>query len=149
MVVVLTRRIRTPRHCTSHRQAERRLIRKALAVFPRCYSPPPTRVSMENKAVWLDGPGKTPRVASAPTPEPGPGELLLKVGTHRPLRSYDFCVFVHMRRELNMIPQVKAVAVQPGEWKIQAGLIPVPLTYPAIIGRMQRGDPNPGNRVDF
>ncbi|KIW11759.1 hypothetical protein PV08_09031 [Exophiala spinifera] len=62
---------------------------------------------MANKAVWLQGPGKEPQVISAPLPKPGSGELLLKV---------------------------KGIAVQPGEWKIQAGLIPVPLSYPTIIG---------------
>ncbi|KAK5991695.1 Trans-enoyl reductase himH-like protein [Cladobotryum mycophilum] len=62
---------------------------------------------MANRAVWLDGPGQEPRVDSAPTSEPGEGELLIRV---------------------------KAVPVQPGEWKIQAGLIPVPLRYPTVIG---------------
>lgn len=28
-----------------------------------------------------------------------------------------------------------AVPVQPGEWKIREGLIPIPLKYPTIIGR--------------
>ncbi|KAH8879482.1 GroES-like protein [Thozetella sp. PMI_491] len=60
-----------------------------------------------NQAVWLDGPGKAPRIDSAPMPEPDIGQLLVRT---------------------------QAVAVQPGEWKIQAGLIPVPLTYPTIIG---------------
>jgi NADPH:quinone reductase-like Zn-dependent oxidoreductase len=31
--------------------------------------------------------------------------------------------------------QVKAVAVQPAEYKIQEGLLPFPLKYPTIIGR--------------
>ncbi|KIW10748.1 hypothetical protein PV08_10047 [Exophiala spinifera] len=60
---------------------------------------------MENKAVWLAGPGKPPRISSAPTPKPGPGDLL-----------------------------VKGVAVQLGEWKIQAGLTSATLTYPTMIG---------------
>ncbi|KAH8811095.1 chaperonin 10-like protein [Xylogone sp. PMI_703] len=61
----------------------------------------------ENRAVWLDGRGREPRVGPGPVPEPGEGQLLIKT---------------------------KAVAVQPGEWKIQAGIIPIPLTYPIIIG---------------
>ncbi|RYP43574.1 hypothetical protein DL770_011569 [Monosporascus sp. CRB-9-2] len=62
---------------------------------------------MENKALWLDGPGKVPRVGPAPVPEPGENELLVRT---------------------------KAVPAQPGEWKVQAGLIPIQLRYPAIIG---------------
>ncbi|KAL6401374.1 hypothetical protein AUP68_15243 [Ilyonectria robusta] len=62
---------------------------------------------MDNKAVWLNGPGTVPFVGPAPVPEPGEGQLLVRV---------------------------KAVAVQPGEWKIQAGIIPIPLKYPTIIG---------------
>ncbi|KAJ4245519.1 hypothetical protein NW762_014028 [Fusarium torreyae] len=62
---------------------------------------------MENKAFWLNGPGTLPHVGAAAVPVPSEDELLV---------------------------QVKAVAVQPGEWKIQAGLIPIPLNYPAVIG---------------
>ncbi|KAJ5620144.1 chaperonin 10-like protein [Penicillium lagena] len=62
---------------------------------------------MENKAVWLNNPGEDPVIDTAPFPEPGENQLLVKT---------------------------KAVAVQPGEWKLQAGIIPIPLKYPAIIG---------------
>ncbi|KAF4948225.1 hypothetical protein FSARC_13791 [Fusarium sarcochroum] len=62
---------------------------------------------MQNKAVWLNGPGIPPHVGPAQVSDPSEDELLILV---------------------------KAVAVQPGEWKIQAGLIPVHLDYPAIIG---------------
>ncbi|KAJ3542793.1 hypothetical protein NM208_g399 [Fusarium decemcellulare] len=62
---------------------------------------------MDNKAFWLNGPGIPPHVGPAPVPDPSVDEVLI---------------------------QVKAVAVQPGEWKIQAGLIPIRLDYPAVIG---------------
>ncbi|POR31161.1 Uncharacterized protein TPAR_08622 [Tolypocladium paradoxum] len=64
-------------------------------------------MAVMNKAVWIDGRGREPRVGPAETPEPGENEILL---------------------------QTKAVAVQPGEWKIKDGIIPIPLEYPAIIG---------------
>lgn len=35
----------------------------------------------------------------------------------------------------NLGTKVKAVAVQPGEWKMQEGLIPIKVQYPTIIGR--------------
>ncbi|EXJ66185.1 uncharacterized protein A1O5_10801 [Cladophialophora psammophila CBS 110553] len=62
---------------------------------------------MENTAVWIDGPAQQPRIGPAPVPEPGEGELLIRV---------------------------KAIPAQPGEWKLPAGLIPIPLNYPTIIG---------------
>ncbi|KAH7313623.1 chaperonin 10-like protein [Stachybotrys elegans] len=62
---------------------------------------------MDNKALWLNGPGQKPHVGPAPYPDPGEGQLLIRT---------------------------KAVAVQPGEWKIQEGMIPIQLTYPTIIG---------------
>lgn len=31
--------------------------------------------------------------------------------------------------------KVKAIAAQPGEWKMQEGLIPIKLHYPTVIGR--------------
>jgi hypothetical protein len=34
---------------------------------------------MENRAVWLVGSGKEPRIGSAPIPEPGEGQLLIRV----------------------------------------------------------------------
>lgn len=35
---------------------------------------------MENKALWLAGPGKTPYVGPADLYKPGEGELLVRVG---------------------------------------------------------------------
>jgi hypothetical protein len=34
---------------------------------------------MENLAVWLDGRGKEPRIGRAPIPNPGEGQILIKV----------------------------------------------------------------------
>ncbi|KAF2104986.1 GroES-like protein [Rhizodiscina lignyota] len=67
---------------------------------------------MENKALWVDGVGKESRLGPAAVPEPGEGQLLI---------------------------QVKAVATQPGEWKLLAGIIPLKLTYPTIIGTALSG----------
>ncbi|EEU33606.1 uncharacterized protein NECHADRAFT_17739, partial [Fusarium vanettenii 77-13-4] len=58
-------------------------------------------------AAWLPGVGKPLEVRPAETPVPDKGELLV---------------------------EVKAVAVQPAEYKIQEGLLPFPLKYPTIIG---------------
>ncbi|KAK4895544.1 hypothetical protein LTR27_006327 [Elasticomyces elasticus] len=61
----------------------------------------------QNMAAWLPGVGKQVEVGPADTPEPGPGELLI---------------------------EVKAIASQPAEYKIQDGSLPYPLKYPTIIG---------------
>ncbi|KAF5648565.1 alcohol dehydrogenase [Fusarium sp. NRRL 52700] len=61
----------------------------------------------QNIAAWLQGVGKPLEVCPSDIPTPGEGELLI---------------------------EVKAVAVQPAEYKIQAGILPFPLTYPAILG---------------
>jgi NADPH:quinone reductase-like Zn-dependent oxidoreductase len=61
----------------------------------------------QNTAAWLPAVGKRVEVRSANTPEPGPGELLI---------------------------EVKAVAVQPAEYKIQEGILPFRLEYPTVIG---------------
>ncbi|EXA30428.1 hypothetical protein FOVG_18197 [Fusarium oxysporum f. sp. pisi HDV247] len=63
--------------------------------------------STQNTAAWLPGVGKTLEVRPADIPAPGIGELLI---------------------------EVKAVAVQPAEYKIQEGLLPFPLKYPTVIG---------------
>lgn len=34
---------------------------------------------MDNKAVWLNGPGTVPLVGPAPVPKPGEGQLLIRV----------------------------------------------------------------------
>jgi hypothetical protein len=34
---------------------------------------------MHNEALWLDGPGREPRIGTAELYEPGEGELLIKV----------------------------------------------------------------------
>ncbi|KAK4961198.1 hypothetical protein LTR10_001688 [Elasticomyces elasticus] len=61
----------------------------------------------QNMAAWLPGVRKQVEVGPADTPEPGPGELLI---------------------------EVKAIASQPAEHKIQDGSLPYPLKYPTIIG---------------
>ncbi|KAH7076312.1 chaperonin 10-like protein [Paraphoma chrysanthemicola] len=61
----------------------------------------------QNKAAWLPGEGKQVEVGPADMPEPGPGELLV---------------------------EVKVVAAQPSEYKIQEGLLPYKLSFPTIIG---------------
>ncbi|CAI6074288.1 unnamed protein product [Clonostachys chloroleuca] len=61
----------------------------------------------ENTAAWLPGIGKPLEVRPADMPVPAKGELLI---------------------------EVKAVAVQPAEYKIQEGILPFPLNYPTIIG---------------
>ncbi|WKT54077.1 Polyketide synthase, enoylreductase domain [Fusarium oxysporum f. sp. vasinfectum] len=63
--------------------------------------------STQNTAAWLPGVGKALEVRPADTPVPDKGELLI---------------------------EVKAVAVQPAEYKIQEGLLPFPLKYPTVIG---------------
>ncbi|KAH7169751.1 uncharacterized protein B0J16DRAFT_376652 [Fusarium flagelliforme] len=63
--------------------------------------------STQNTAAWLPGVGKPLEVRPADIPAPGVGELLI---------------------------EVKAVAVQPAEYKIQEGLLPFPLKYPTVIG---------------
>ncbi|KAH7400099.1 chaperonin 10-like protein [Cadophora sp. MPI-SDFR-AT-0126] len=61
----------------------------------------------QNKAAWLPGVGKQVEIGPADIPEPGPGELLI---------------------------EVKVVAAQPAEYKIQEGTLPYQLNYPTIIG---------------
>ncbi|KAI4681710.1 uncharacterized protein J4E84_007305 [Alternaria hordeiaustralica] len=61
----------------------------------------------QNKAAWLPGVGKPVDVGPADIPEPGPEELLI---------------------------EVKVVAAQPAEYKIQEGTLPYQLNYPTIIG---------------
>ncbi|KAK4112879.1 GroES-like protein [Canariomyces notabilis] len=63
--------------------------------------------SPQNIAAWLPGVGKQLEVGPADTPVPDNNELLV---------------------------EVKAVAVQPAEYKIQEGVLPFPLKYPTIIG---------------
>ncbi|KAL6799343.1 GroES-like protein [Trichoderma sp. SZMC 28013] len=67
---------------------------------------------MANEAAWLTGVGEQPKVGPADIHEPGEGEMLI---------------------------QVKAIAVQPGEWKLQEGLIPIKLKYPTVIGLCASG----------
>ncbi|KAF4343976.1 alcohol dehydrogenase [Fusarium beomiforme] len=61
----------------------------------------------QNTAAWLPGVGKQLELGPSETPAPGDGELLI---------------------------EVKAIAVQPAEYKIQKGVLPFPLTYPTILG---------------
>ncbi|PNP73417.1 hypothetical protein FNYG_13244 [Fusarium nygamai] len=63
--------------------------------------------STQNTAAWLPGVGKPLEVRPADIPAPGEGELLI---------------------------EVKAVAAQPAEYKIQDGVLPFPLSYPTIVG---------------
>ena len=37
---------------------------------------------MENQALWVDAPGQKSRIGPAPRPEPGEGELLIRVGVY-------------------------------------------------------------------
>jgi hypothetical protein len=63
--------------------------------------------SSGNVAAWLHGVGKDLQLGPSEIHKAGPGELLIKV---------------------------QAAAVQPAEWKIQRGLLPIPLSYPNILG---------------
>ncbi|KAL7931359.1 GroES-like protein [Trichoderma chlorosporum] len=67
---------------------------------------------MANEALWLAGVGEQPKIGPAQMYEPGEGEMLI---------------------------QVKAIAAQPGEWKMQEGLIPIRLNYPMVIGLSTSG----------
>ncbi|RFU79414.1 alcohol dehydrogenase [Trichoderma arundinaceum] len=67
---------------------------------------------MANEGYWLTGVGEQPKLGPADVYEPGEGEMLI---------------------------QVKAVAAQPGEWKMQEGLIPIRIKYPIIIGLSASG----------
>ncbi|KAL7907650.1 GroES-like protein [Trichoderma velutinum] len=67
---------------------------------------------MANEALWLTGVGEQPKLGLADIHEPGEGEMLI---------------------------QVRAIAVQPGEWKMQEGLIPIKLKYPTVIGLSASG----------
>ncbi|KAK3311658.1 chaperonin 10-like protein [Chaetomium strumarium] len=66
----------------------------------------PRMTSTQNTAAWLPGVGKELEVGPADTPVPDNNELLV---------------------------EVKAVAVQPAEYKIQEGILPFPLKYPTIV----------------
>ncbi|GKZ63268.1 hypothetical protein AnigIFM60653_001563 [Aspergillus niger] len=61
----------------------------------------------QNIAAWLPAVGAKLEVRPASTPEPGHDELLIRT---------------------------EAIPIQPAEYKIQDGVLPYPLTYPAIIG---------------
>ncbi|KAH7063940.1 putative alcohol dehydrogenase [Paraphoma chrysanthemicola] len=61
----------------------------------------------QNEAAWLPGEGQQVEIGPADIPEPGTGELLI---------------------------EVKVVAAQPSEYKIQEGSLPYKLTFPTIIG---------------
>ncbi|KAI6753913.1 hypothetical protein HG530_013089 [Fusarium avenaceum] len=63
--------------------------------------------SLQNTAAWLPAVGKKLELGPSEIPVPGGNELLI---------------------------EVKAVAVQPAEYKIQDGVLPFPLTYPTILG---------------
>ncbi|KAM0253645.1 hypothetical protein ACHAQJ_007157 [Trichoderma viride] len=67
---------------------------------------------MTNEAYWLTGVGEQPKLGPADLYDPGEGEMLI---------------------------QVKAIAAQPGEWKMQEGLIPIEIKYPTIIGLSASG----------
>ncbi|WQF90192.1 Putative GroES-like superfamily, alcohol dehydrogenase-like, trans-enoyl reductase [Colletotrichum destructivum] len=61
----------------------------------------------QNIAAWLPGVGKQVEIGPADIPDPGPGELLIKV---------------------------QVVAAQPAEYKIQEGTLPYQLNFPTVIG---------------
>jgi len=63
--------------------------------------------SMSNLAAWLPGVGKPLEIGPAELPHPGPNEIVV---------------------------ENKAVALQPADWKLQHGILPIPLSYPAILG---------------
>ncbi|RHZ70226.1 hypothetical protein CDV55_108336 [Aspergillus turcosus] len=67
----------------------------------------PIMPDKQNVAAWLPRVGAKLEIGPAPMPEPDHDELLI---------------------------QTEAVAIQPAEYKIQAGVLPFPLTYPTIIG---------------
>ncbi|QYT01786.1 hypothetical protein H0G86_008805 [Trichoderma simmonsii] len=67
---------------------------------------------MSNEAFWINGIGKETRVGPAELKNPAYGQVLIKA---------------------------IAVPVLPGEWKIHAGLIPIPLNLPTVIGLVVAG----------
>ena len=96
----------------------------------------------QNFAAWLPGVGKQIEIGHADVPEPGPGELLVEVSRLRlsivlPIHHHLPSEFTNLYIVIDQLTlrQVKAVAVQPAEYKIQQGTLPFPLKYPTIIGR--------------
>jgi hypothetical protein len=103
-------------------------------------SNPPMAVN-QNFAAWLPGVGKQIEIGHADIPEPGPGELLVEVSCLRlsivlPIHHHLPSEFItlYIVTDYLTLRQVKAVAVQPAEYKIQQGTLPFPLKYPTIIG---------------
>jgi NADPH:quinone reductase-like Zn-dependent oxidoreductase len=86
----------------------------------------------QNTAAWLPGVGKSLEIRPAETPDPEEGELLVEVSKVMRIPS---SVCPRGSRLTLLMVQVKAVAVQPAEYKIQEGVLPFPLKYPTIIGR--------------
>jgi hypothetical protein len=96
----------------------------------------------QNFAAWLPGVGKQIDIGHADVPEPGAGEILVEVRNQH-YQSYNTANTLHLLPGFTalyiitgqlILSQVKAVAVQPAEYKIQHGILPLPLTYPTIIG---------------
>ncbi|EGU73936.1 hypothetical protein FOXB_15553, partial [Fusarium oxysporum f. sp. conglutinans Fo5176] len=94
--------------------------------------------SAQNTAAWLPGVGKPLEVRPADIPAPGEGELLIeRLGNlfSPPLLGPYYLATVALDWRLTLLVlQVKAVAVQPAEYKIQDGVLPFPLRYPTIVG---------------
>ncbi|KAF8244879.1 hypothetical protein K440DRAFT_557695 [Wilcoxina mikolae CBS 423.85] len=62
---------------------------------------------VQNSAAWLPSAGAALKVGPSELPQPGEGELVVE--NH-------------------------AIAVQPADWKLQKGLLPITLKYPTILG---------------
>ncbi|KAE9364642.1 GroES-like protein [Stipitochalara longipes BDJ] len=69
-------------------------------------------MSTSNEAAWIPSKGAAIQVAPAEMPTPGPGELVIE--NH-------------------------AIPLHPGDWKLAKGIIPIPITYPAILGNYVSG----------
>ncbi|KAF9768563.1 hypothetical protein IL306_014139 [Fusarium sp. DS 682] len=89
----------------------------------------------QNTAAWLPGVGKPLEVGSSETPAPAEGELLIEVSDVPPNLPEVVRLHSDSIARLSSV-LVKAVAVQPAEYKIQEGILPFSLTYPTILGRV-------------
>ncbi|PMD52739.1 GroES-like protein [Hyaloscypha bicolor E] len=67
---------------------------------------------MSNQAAWIPSKGAAIEIGHAEMPIPGPGELVIE--NH-------------------------AIPLHPGDWKLAKGIIPIPMTYPAILGNYTAG----------
>lgn len=89
----------------------------------------------QNTAAWLPAVGKQVEIGPADVPDPGLGELLIEVSSVN--NGVDACgssLRLHVCFWQLTQQQVEVVAVQPAEYKIQEGTLPIPLKYPSVVG---------------